>query len=345
MFSDLTSFLRTMRVYLMGRGLVSLGVIAAAMIGPAIGFSVAAPALVIAVGGTVLTGFMRLYAQRHYEQDMVNLYRDEIAAQTGKAPEEVTRADLKEAAQGNEVIDQALKRQQRKTIIAVATAGLAGMVTFGLLNFGLAQNMVTQFFTEHFGSSVGNILRYASSGIVAGISSLIVHDGLEAAIGFGTGTRKAAAHDRIIEMARSRQRGEEITPEQVYAVLVAIDPTLQQTIKTDFQESYRHMNAKERAHVLEVHGHSNTMQQIAAAINAGQMKPGHLAYFASEFKTLNRPETTDGRIAIAASHAPDMPETSWVKQVGGRPEAQASFTNRLEQQRSEQQLQTSRSGL
>ena len=297
--NDFGKFVDKMRVYLFGRGIISLGVILATFALPALGFQLTfLPALIIAGGGAALNSLLRLHDQGVYEQEMVDLYRNDIARHVGKAPEEVSRADLKEAALHNDVIDQALKRQRQKNIVGFATSALAGLTTFGLLYVGLA-GTVTTFFQEHFTHTVANVLQYASAGVVSSISGLIVHDGLEAAIGVSAGLYKAGAHDRIMEMERDVARGISITPEQVYGVLVASDAALAQRIRDAHNEPYNRMNTQRQHKVLQDSGAAQDMMTLAVAINAGRIRPGHLAYITGDSCINERGEPTpDGKPCV-----------------------------------------------
>ncbi|MES2984581.1 MAG: hypothetical protein V4735_05270 [Pseudomonadota bacterium] len=331
------SFLRTMRVYLLGRGLVSLGVIAATMASSTFsGLTIlgVAPALVIAVGGALVTGFLRIHAQREYETNMVDLYRDDIAQKLGIAPNEVTRADLKTAARDNDVIAQALHRQERKNVISFATAALAAISTFGLITFALAPSAVAAFLTPHLtaatlalgapataAAAVAKFAGFLSTGIVAGVSSLIVHDGLEAAIGRGTGLSKAAAHDLIFAMNRDVKHGRSISAAQVYGVLVAGDPALQQAIETQFKKPYAEMNGREQRHVLRTIGVGMEMQLLATDISRGALEAGHLAFIINDARTLDRP-------AVAVAE-PSPTNGQFVERLGLAPRAQKSFAEQV----------------
>lgn len=305
-FDGMESFLHTMRVYLFGRGLLTLGILAASFIGSAWASPII-PALVIAVGGAALSAVLRLTAQGRYQDKMVDLYRDDIAHDLGIAPQSVTREHLKVAAQDNDVIAQALTRQRRISIISFATSALAGAVTLGLLYFALppgatavAENpiahAITEFFKTHF-TSAANFLQYLSVGIISGTSSLILHDGLEAAIGIGSGVSKAAAHDLILQIDREMKQGRSISPEQVYSVLVAGDPNLEAAILRQFGETYRQMKPEDQRKVLATIGVSNEMQQLATGITQGTVHPGHLAYMIGE-------AGRDRRVAAAAQGIP-----------------------------------------
>lgn len=309
----LISPIRVMRSYLLGRGILTFGVILANAIGGAI------PALVVGLGGALFSGFMRIQNNRIYEDQMADLYRDDIAQQLGIPPNQVTRAHLREAAKDNDVIDQALTRQRSKSFVSFATAALAGLATVALLTMtvgGLTlPAMLGNYFTGLVGEGIlGSILKYGSVGMIAGLSSLVLHQGLDLLIGERTGLSRAAAHDRIVDMERSVSRGQAISKEQVYGVLVAGNPELQSTIRHEFGQSYSTMLPNRQSDVLLAIGVDNEMQLIADEINAGRMRPTHLAYMMNEAmpRAGKRPVAT-------ASNDNDVPRRNHVASLGRAP--------------------------
>lgn len=309
--------LLVLKRHLLGRGILSLGVIVAGSMG---GIT---PALVIGIGGALLTGFMRLGNQGLYEEQMVNLYRDDIAEHLGIAPEQVIRAHLKEAAKTNDIIDQALDRQRYKNYITFATAALAGAATVALVALGLPES-IAGVFTQLFGkeSTVGTVLGYFSTAIVSGLSSLIVHDGLELLIGHKTGVRKAAAHDRIIELDHAIARGQAVNKEQVYGVLVAGNTELQQTITREFGKDYARMTPLEQRYVLQEIGVGDAMQTLAQDISQGKVQPGKLAYMISDAQPRRRATPEKDAPALA-------PTRSFVQSLGLTPRETMSHEARL----------------
>lgn len=322
--------LKTLRAYAFGRGIVSLGVVVAGAIASFSGMGLLLPAAV-AIGGIGMQAFMRVQRQRVYEDAMVDLYRDDIAAHLNLAPDQVTRAHLKEAAQDNEVIDQALKRQRHKSAITFATSALAGLVTFGLLASPLP-GMLGNLFSSMPGEGLlEGILKFGTFGMIAGTSSLIVHDGLEAVIGAKTGVSKAAAHDRIVEMERGMRRGWGVSKQQVYGVLVAGNPSLQQAIAKKFGRDYSRMAPTQQEQVLQEIGVADDMQVLANEINQNRCRPGHLAYMIGDASTPYR--------ARRAQAHPDLveqtiaPARSFVEKLNIAPREHQSHTARLDADR------------
>ena len=287
-FDEFRNIFKAMRVYLLGRGFLSLLVM-----GTAFAVGAASPLVLglVAAGGLALSAGVRLYSQALYEDDMADLYREDIAKHLHMDPRAVTRTHLKIAARENEVIDQALTRQRHINIVSFATSALAAAATFGLLMFGLA-GTVSSFFATSFPSLAGinfgfmgfadftaaKLLQLTSVGIVSGFTSLVLHNGLEEAIGYGTGLSKAVAHDLIAAMDFDIKRGRTISPEQVYGVLVAENPELATRIKRQFGEAYDSMKPNEQTQVLAALNVQNDMKEIAGFITRREVPAGRLAY-------------------------------------------------------------------
>lgn len=287
--------LRYLKAFLVGRGLLTAAVFTAWAATGGTG-----AAIVVGIGGALFTGYMRFTNQRIYEDTMTNMYRDGIAQQLGIEPGQVTRAHLKEAAKTNDVIDQALERQRSISTVSFVTAGLAAAATIGLLMTPLPAAMATFFGGMESLGVFAKVLSYASTGIIAGLSSLLLHDTLESVIGRKKGLNKAAAHDRIMEMERGISRGWGISKEQVYGALVAGNPALQQTIAREFGKPYADMRPSEQAHVLNEIGVADEMLAIASEINAGRLRPANLAFMMNEAL----PRTNTPRAAEEPSPSP-----------------------------------------
>lgn len=337
LFDQIGDTLKMLKVYLLGRGFLSLAVIGAAGVASAFGLGVAVPAAVVAFGGVALKAVTRWQKQSLYEQNMVDLYREDIAQSLGLNPGDVTRGHLKEAAKSNDVIDQALKRQRNISMVHFATSALAGVATFGLINFGILE--VGREFFSGFGETAGNLTRYFTMGTVAGVSSLMLHDGLDSAIGYQTGLNKAAAHDRILELDYDVRRGRGVSKEQVYGVLVAGNPELQQAIRKEFGRNYTSMKPMEQSEVMERIGVAQEMQVVAMDINARRVAPSHLAYMMNDAVACRHTDHVQMTHlpTPARAHAPtrtQAPLRSHVESVGGKPRfTHDSFTARVNAER------------
>lgn len=290
---------RFLKAFLLGRGLLTAAVLATWGISGVIGLPVVVSVAITAVGGIVFSGFMRMTNQAIYEDQMVDMYRDGIAQQLGIDPRQVTRANLKEAAKENDVIDQALERQRSKSWINFGTAALAAATTVGLIAFGAPGMIATLFGAE---TAMAKALSYVGFGMVSAFSSLIVHDGLSVVIGHKTGVSKAAAHDRIVEMERGIARGWGVSKEQVYGALVAGNPALQATIAREFGKPYAAMRPNEQSYALKQIGVSDAMSMIAQEINAGHMRPANLAFMMNEAMPRQNIAPTDDAVTPQRQH-------------------------------------------
>lgn len=327
-FNQIGNTVKSLQMHLFGKGIMTLAVLAAAGVSAATGIGWVLP--VVAIGGVVLTAVNRLYDQRLYEDSMVNLYRGELASQFGIAPDQVTRAHLKEAAKDNEVLGQALARQRNKTLIAVGTAVLSSAVTFGLVGaFGADSGLKTLVENVVGNGPWAGIANFIGIGTVAGLSSLVFKGGLQTVIGATTGVGKAAAHDRILEIDFRLNRGHLVSKEQVYGVLVASDTKLQHSIERQFHKPYSHMRPQEQAAVMQRVGVANAMQDIANQINGRELRPSSLAMLMQETPApSHRPAS-----AAVSEHASAQQQGNFVERLGLAPRAQNSFREQLTAER------------
>jgi hypothetical protein len=323
LFDAFNDWAKNLKTYLLGRGFLSLAVILAGvvtnMVAPG---STLITSAVVAFGGALFNGVMRLKSQEVYENNMIELYRDDIAREFGIAPGDVTRSHLHEAAKTNDVIDQALKRQSHRNWVNFGTSALAAIATFGLINVGILDMGKELFSNLPWG--LDGVAQFLTMGSVAGFSSLVLHSGLEFAIDRKTGLDNAAAHDRILELERGMGRGWGISKEQVYSVLVAGNPSVQSMIAQQFGADYARMRPTQQAQVLEEIGVADAMQAIATEINHGRMRPAHLAYM------MNDAMPRDNRPREDAA----APQKSFVKALGRAAQHDArSFAERVDAQR------------
>lgn len=303
--------------YFTRRGVVSLAILAASAAGlvvPALAGNMLLPAAVAGIGGIILTTLDRLSSQRAYEQEMLDLYRHEVADEIGRAPQTLTRDDLREAAKSNEVIAQALKRQEHRTALAIGTESLAAVATVGLVWFFSAVEILKHAVqavaeTSHIPwASLGVYL--VGAGTVASIMSTFAHQAVERVIGQVTGVAKAAAHDRILELQQGLNRGQAATPEAVYGVLVAGDPDLARSIAKQFRRAYAQMDMAQQRQVLETVGVAECIGELTAQINNGTLDTGRLAYMIGEEGHMRRTQVEE---SLAATH----PECkSFVERLG-----------------------------
>ena len=330
MLDDLKDLFHHFKVYLFGKGILTLGVFAAAAIGAATGIGVIIPALVVAIGGVALTAADRLSRQAMYENEMVDLYRNNIAEQLGKPPADITRADLMEAAKDNDVIAQALKRQHQRTLLAIGTSMLSGGVSLALIaGFGVG-GMLHHMAEQTFLGMLKPIAAFIGIGTVSGITGLVLKQGLGSAIGYGTGIHKAAAHDLIVRMNHDVTRGMQISREDVYAIIVAANPALDKSITAHYGRHYTHMSHAQQSHVLHDVALAGAMDKLALAISSGAVSAGTVAYAANDPRLTVMPT---GTIDAADAMAPEPENGKFIERLGLTPRTASTNVERVQQQR------------
>lgn len=287
--------------YVTRRGVLSLAIMGSSLLGGWLGIGFLPAACVAGIGSIIITTYDRLLTQRAYENEMLDLYRNEIAADLKRDPQSLTRADLQEAGKTNEVLAQALRRQEQKTAVAIITESLAAVVTVALVwgvdAVGLLKHAVEGAAGSTFGNTIAPVYDYSIGkilamlvgvGTVSSISSLIFQDGVESFIGHTTKLGKAAAHDQILSLQQAIEHGAVVRPEQVYAVLVAGDEKLAQSIVKQFHHPYEKMTPQQQRGVLEKIGVTECVAALTEEINTQKMAPGKLAYLIGEERYLQR---------------------------------------------------------
>ena len=322
-------FIRGVGFYLFGRGLLSFSIMVASAVALATGTGIVLPALAVAAGGTLFKMLSSRRDQRLYEDRMLLLYRDDIAAAFDIPKSAVTRQHLYAVAKENGILSQAIIRSKRETMVDLITSTAAGLVTFGLLYVGLAQTAVVPFLTEYLGKALGGIVSAFSMGIVAGATSLVVHNGLGSVIDAHAGLNKANAHDAILRLHIQVSQGKIVLPEQVFGVVVASDAHLAQEIRMQYGRSYEQLSSKTRSEIMQNYGVSDSMTQLAKAITNRTMRPGSLAFI------LDAPPPSKARQEIKSEVALAVPRASFVERYASAPRFKQSFVERVNASRAD----------
>lgn len=287
--SGITGTFRDLRMYLLGRGIVTTVAIGASVVSSGLFGAAAATALapalgVALLGGVVLNAFMRLREMRYNQDQMANIYRDEIASQFGIAPGDVTREHVHTLAYGDErrgiapnpILRDEIDREWNKTWLKVATSSLAAMAGYGLVQFGLASG-VSEMLTSSLGG-IGTALSVASVSIVTGLTGLFLNNGLDFAVQQATTLGDVTLHDRIAKMNHEIARGKGVTKEQVFGLFVAADTNLHTRVLRQFGRSYDVLPQKVKTEFIASLGLGERMQAIAEDLNQGRIQAGSVAF-------------------------------------------------------------------
>lgn len=283
MLEELKHFAKRYKVYMLGKGILTLGVFAAAATGAALGIGSMLPAMVVGLGGIALTTVSRLSHERLYKEEMLEVYRDSLAEKFQMKREDVGLDELKEAAKDNDVIRDALKRQHQRTLLAIAGATVSGLLSIGLIGFFGFDDTLRDLAKNGLGAALKPLAQFISVGTVSGLIGLVVRDGLETAVGYGSGIHQATAHDRMVAMQRKLQQGKPIAREEVYSVFAEGNPALAQRIHHQFGHSYTHMSHAQQAQVLKNFGLQEKMDALTDDLMRGVISPGHLSFQIGNF--------------------------------------------------------------
>lgn len=284
-FDSARDMVRGLGVYMLGRGIVTTAAIAAGFMGQAfLGASLVPYVSAVLIGGVALGGVMRLRDIRQSQDRMADIYRDEIAAQLGIDPRQVTRSHVHTLAYGDEkrgiapnpILRGELDRQWKRGWMQFAGSLAVAAVSFGLISFGLNENVTTAL-AEYTGISE-KWLTGTGIGVVTGVTSLIVHNGIDLGLYNLSALGNTTLHDRITRLDRDIVRGRHVTKEQVFALYAAADPKLGGAIEKRFGRSYDALSLAQKGNVLGMIGAYEPMQQIADDLNAGRLSAGSLAF-------------------------------------------------------------------
>lgn len=357
--SGITSTVRDLRMYLLGRGLVTTvamaaGAVSSGLFGTAAAVSLSPLLGVALVGGVALNVFMRLREMRYDQDQMANIYRDEIASQLGIAPENITRAHVHTLAYGDErrgiapnpVLREEIDREWNKTWLKIATSSLAAMAGYAMVQFGLASG-VSEALTSSLGG-IGTALSVASTGIVTGLAGLFLNNGLDFAVQQSTVLGDVTLHDRIVRMNREIARGKGVTKEQVFGLFVASEKELATRVIRQFGRPYDVLPQKAKAELITSLGLDERMQAIADDLNQGSIQAGSVAFILSGQRSESVP-TPRAQTQAQASEPliPEVPQPEQEKprftdRINPRGNEGLSHTERENLRRAAAQLETVR---
>lgn len=278
-----------------GRGLLSAALIAAAFIN-------SIPGMVLLIAGTsVLQGWTMWRRQSYKEDQMVNDYRDEIAARLGIDPTRVTGKHLHTVAygdpstglEGNYVMAQSLERSgTRKLVGLLSTVASAFLVMGGMLLLGSVFKAGLPAALDSIHAALSSVLpvygdskifyMLLASGTGMGIMNNVIDYGVEWALGLNRRT----AQSLIREIRRDIDMNKTVSQEQVFAVFVAANPGLDRIIETAYGSPYYELKPEQQTDALQQYGRSfqnpavtkRTIESLTHDINTRQIEADELVF-------------------------------------------------------------------
>ena len=284
----------------LGAKLAGKGVIG----GTVAGVKLAAPGFV-QLGGVITTvsatlgaGLTVMLAQigfRHEREQLLEQYRPEISALTGKSPHALDQDDLRRVAlgdperhvEGNPIIADAYQRASTKWWLKVGVGVLAGLATLAVVTFAapalLAALAVAPALPVIATSLAGHALTVTAAQVAqitlgAGVGFLL-GNAMGAVAEKAVGINRAPADEKIRRLGRIlRGSGNEITHEQVMEVCLAAHPKLDKQIAKTHGDRFEHLGYREKQAVIQEYGPRFNLERVTSDLNHRQIRANELAF-------------------------------------------------------------------
>ena len=210
---------------------------------------------------------------------IANFYKEELAAKLGKSEKAIGERELDSVAKGsrlgsvqdNPVIAEELNLSRKRRNLGVALSAIASIATYTILKAAMP------FVPEEAATGLMSV-------VAKGIVGLATYFAVKAPLHWVGdkifGVDKETTHERIEEIARDREAGKAISKEQVFDVYVSANPDLQDVIEAKYGKPYAKMDINEKKELTQGIGQLMHVEQMAAAINNGNINVSELAFAA-----------------------------------------------------------------
>lgn len=295
----LYSYIKNQSIFTAGRWLLSLTMIGLAFTNA----SLPVAFLVVGFSG-LLQGGVTWLKQHDAENQLVADYRDELSAKTGVEISKLTTKELRMVAYGdadkaieaNPVLAQAIERSSNRKFMSWSTTVAAAFATMALfLPFltdieKVVEPLLNQakvvLDTYNLGFAIPKHPGIFTMMLVSGTGMGFLNNVFERVTERVIGLNRRTAHEQIQEIRRDIDKNQIITPQQVFGVFVAIDPSLDQQIQAMFRRPYEKLNLEEQHDALLVFGRDlqtpllnhHTIASLTRDLNNRQIEADELAF-------------------------------------------------------------------
>jgi hypothetical protein len=348
LYAILTKPTQDLSKYLLGKGILMAGVMAAKLGAMALGSSVIGPALAVAGGIVAWQTFRRYDSYKTYQYEMLETYRDDIAEAIGMDPARVTIEDMRSVAHGNElfglpgnpILAHALNKQYNAGWLALATSVASAAVAFGLLSWLPGAAIIKDLVASS--DSWEKAVHYGLTPAISLFSGMVVHKGLDSAIGYAYGFHTPTAHDHIVALQKTIGKGKKVTKEQVFDVFMAANPQFTKQLRADFDKGVPWFTNAEKNTAMKAVGVDTLMQHLADQINSNQMPASKLAFVmdGSSLKTLVNQQRKKEALAPALEQDRFAPKHSFVERFASDRAKTQRFTEMVEARAPESWIRT-----
>ncbi len=288
---DASLFGKKIAGFVSGRGASTTAVAFAAPFVPAAQL----PMVGLAVGVPIKAAVSTI-EHYHREDEVLNKFRDEIAASFGIDVEDVTHDNLRSLAFGNPKIgiepqpffQEILEQNDKKRWIDVGANVAASALTMGFV-FSQGDKIAGALSSLASSSGIALFVGNPAAAGIAGLiglsiaAALVVHaiDFIVTEVCKDTmGIKDKTSYEMLGEIEKQKTRGHEISSDKVMALIANINPALKTEIIKNYGAPYNALPEKQRMAVLEQYADSLSLEENTAKINSGVMKVNELAFIA-----------------------------------------------------------------
>lgn len=210
---------------------------------------------------------------QHYRDKLREEFKNEIAAKTGKAPEQVVDVDLDVVAAANKGLARSLRNSAKDRNNMIILSVISSVVSMAAVKFlsGIGLPL----------DGLDDTIAGAAVKVMAGVGTyLAVKKPLHWLVDTVNGLDDPTVADKAATLSRAHHRGVTISQEKVFELYLDANPELGQSIKREYGKDYEKMNRRLRAVVLRDYGPMLDLEKTTADINAGRVNPTELAFAA-----------------------------------------------------------------
>lgn len=228
---------------------------------------------------------------RHTEKQLRTEYGKEVGTLLGVDPERLTQRQFELVAEGNAqlglpgnpVLKEALRRNDFERNAAMLTRIGAGLLTLGTvaaINQGVFDE-IQQLLNTTVNPAIKGIATLSGALLAAGSLNTLLNFSFDHIIrDLSEGHRKTTA-DLIAAIDHEISRGNAISLEQVFGVMVSANRDLDRQITHTYGEDYPHLPARLQYEALNRFGDVRAISQLAQDISNRQVRPQELAFIAA----------------------------------------------------------------
>lgn len=212
--------------------------------------------------------------KNHQRRELLHLYREDIAALTGKPVNALTIADLEAVAQqspsdqknaiGRELETLEQNSRHQMTVGMISTVAMA-LGSAAIIGTGLI--------------STTALKSWYAGAVASGISKAI-HFAADLGLASHTGGRREYSVNREIAGLRRQLANDYVTPERVFAVFVEANPALRQDIRQRHGDSYQNLSIGTKRQIMDALHPRPPVEALTDAINKDRIRPTALGFLA-----------------------------------------------------------------